>query len=200
VSEAIQIPPFQENAMHPQLQELLDQFTSARERLHRLAAALPAEGWTQRPAPDSWSPAECVAHLNLTSRAFVTQLRDAVREARGVGGAAPARYRRGVVGWLLWKATGPGQGMKVPTAPKFVPQATAPAAELVAEFDRLQEEQMELVRSADGLPIHRIRVTSPFQARVKYNAFAALSILPNHQHRHLEQAERAWATVSGAKA
>jgi hypothetical protein len=184
--------------MHPQLQELLDQFTSARERLHRLAAAVPAEAWTRRPAPESWSPAECVAHLNLTSRVFITQLQDAIREARGVGGAAPERYRRGVIGWLLWRVTGPDQGMKVKTTAKFVPQETVPAAGMVAEFDRLQDEQMALVRSADGLPIHRIRVTSPFQARVKYNAFAALSILPNHQHRHLAQAERAWAAVSSA--
>ena len=183
--------------MHPQLQELANQFTAARERLHQLAMVLPDEAWTQRPAPDSWSPAECVAHLNITSRVFITQLRDAIREARGVGGAAPSRYRRGVVGWLLWKSTGPGQGVKVKTTPKFVPGATAPPAELVAEFDRLQDEQLELVRAADGLPIHRIKVTSPFQERVKYNAFAALSILPNHQHRHLLQAERAWAAVSG---
>ena len=186
--------------MHPQLQELADQFTTARERLHRMAAAVPAEGWTRRPSTDSWSPAECVAHLNLTSRVFIPQLRDAIREARGLGGSAPARYRRGVIGWLLWRMTGPGQGMKVKTAAKFIPEAAAPPAELVAEFDRLQDEQMELVRSADGLPIHRIRVTSPFDGRVKYNAFAALSILPNHQHRHLQQAEQAWAAASGASA
>jgi hypothetical protein len=198
MTAASAIPPSKERPMHPQLQELADQFTAARERLHRLAAAVPAEGWTRRPAPDSWSPAECVAHLNLTSRTFIPQLRDAIREARGLGGAAPARYRLGVIGWLLRRVTGPGQGMKVKTAPKFVPGSTGTAAELVAEFDALQDEQMELVRDADGLPIHRIRVTSPFEARVKYNAFAALSILPNHQHRHLEQAERAWAAAAGA--
>ena len=184
--------------MHPQLQDLLDQFTAARERLHRLAAAVPAEGWARRPSPDSWSPGECVAHLNLTSRVFIPQLRDAIREARGLGGSAPSRYRRGVLGWLLWRMTGPGQGMKIKTASKFVPGSAASPAELVAEFDALQDQQMELVRSADGLPIHRIRVTSPFDARVKYNAFAALSILPTHQHRHLDQAERAGASAASA--
>jgi hypothetical protein len=70
----------------------------------------------------------------------------------------------------------------------------------VAEFDRLQEEQMELLRLADGLPIQRIKVSSPFNARVRYNTFAALGILPNHQHRHLLQAEQAWAAVSGGAA
>lgn len=181
--------------MHPQLQELAGQFTAARERLHRLSATLAPEDWARRPAPDSWSPAECVAHLNLTSRAFIPQLRDAIREAKGLGLPAPSRYRLGVIGWLLRRMTGPGQGMKVKTAAKFVPGADTSPAELVAEFDRLQEEQMELVRGAEGVPLHRIRVTSPFDARVKYNAFAALSILPGHQHRHLQQAERAAASA-----
>lgn len=180
--------------MHPQLQDLDEQFTAARERLHRLAAALSAEEWTRRPAPDSWSPAECVAHLNLTSRTFIPQLRDALREARGMGSPAPARYPLGVIGWLLRRMTGPTKGVKVKTSAAFVPGSTAPPAELVAEFDALQEEQMALVRGAEGLPIHRIRVTSPFNARVKYNAFAALTILPGHQHRHLAQAERAAAS------
>jgi hypothetical protein len=186
--------------MNAQLQDLANEFTAARERLHRLAARVPADGWARRPSPDSWSPAECVAHLNLTSRVFIPQLRDAIREARGLGGAGPSRYRLGVIGWLLWKSMQPGKGMKVKTTPKFIPEAVTPPAELVAEFDRLQDEQMELVRAADGLPIHRVRVTSPFNARVKYNAFAALSILPSHQLRHLEQAERALAASSGASA
>lgn len=184
--------------MHPQLQDLAAELTSARERLHRLAAAVPADRWARRPPSGGWSPAECVAHLNLTSRVFVPQLREAVAQARTRGGAAPARYRRGLIGWLLLRAVAPGKGIKVRTAPSFVPDAAAPAAELLAEFDRLQEEQMELLRQADGLPIDRIKVASPFDRRVKYNAFAALSILPAHQHRHLLQAEQASAASGGA--
>lgn len=185
--------------MHPQLQDLAGQFTSARERLHRLAATVPADRWARRPPSGGWSPAECVAHLNLTSRVFVPQLREAIARARARGGPAPARYRRGLIGWLLLRAVAPGKGMKVRTAPSFVPEATAPAAELAAEFDRLQEEQMDLLRQADGLPIDRIKVVSPFDKRVKYNAFAALGILPAHQHRHLLQAEQAWAAVSAPR-
>jgi DinB superfamily len=184
--------------MHPQLQAVADQFTSARERLHRLAQTVPADRWAQRPPSGGWSPAECVAHLNLTSLAFIPEIRQAIGEAHRLGGPAPSRYRRGLIGWLLWHAVAPGKGMKVKTAASFVPSAEAPMAETIAEFDRLQDEQMELVRLANGLPVHRVKVPSPFDKRVKYNAYAALTILPNHQHRHLQQAEQAWAAVSGA--
>ena len=36
-------------------------------------------------------------------------------------------------------------------------------------------------------------MTSPFNARMRYNLYAGFSTLPRHQHRHLQQAERVWA-------
>lgn len=186
--------------MHPQLQAVADEFTSARERLHRLVSTVPAERWAERPAAESWSPAECVAHLNLTSEAYLPLLRDAIQRARALGKPAPARYRHGLLGWLLWRSIGPGQGMKIKTIASMVPNAGTPREQMVAEFDRLQEEQMALVRQADGLPMSKVRIPSPFSTRMKYDAYSALTILPRHQHRHLDQAERAWAAVSAGRA
>lgn len=184
--------------MHPQLQALINDFASARERLHRLQATVPAERWTQRPAEGSWSVAECVDHLNLTSRAYVGPLREALSRARTQGGAAPATFRRDFFGWMIWRAVRPEAGLKVKTAPDFAPKAaTPPPAELVAEFDRLQDEQMELVRLADGLPIGKVKIKSPFGPGLRYSVYSALTILPAHQHRHLQQAERAWQAISG---
>ena len=61
----------------------------------------------------------------------------------------------------------------------------------MAEFERLQAEQIAVTREADGLSIDRVKMTSPFNAKIRYNIFSALSILPRHQHRHLWQAEQA---------
>ena len=187
--------------MNAQLQALIDELGSARERLHRLVATVPEERWTERPAPESWSPAECVAHLNLTSVAFIPGLREAITRARANGGGrAPARYRHDMLGWMLWRSQKPGGGMKVKTSAAFIPGANVPRAELIAEFDRLQDEQMELVRLGDGLPLSKIKVPSPFAPRLKYSVYSALALLPTHQHRHLLQAERAWETISAAAA
>ena len=185
--------------MHPQLQALLDDFTAARERLHRLVATVPADRFAQRPPSGGWSPAECVAHLNLTSVAFVPGLREAIAKARANGaGPAPARYRHDLLGWLIWRSQKPGGGFKSKTTAAFIPESSVPRAELIAEFDRLQDEQMELVRRGDGLPLGKMKIASPFEPRMKYNVYSALALLPTHQHRHLLQAERAWETISGA--
>lgn len=177
--------------MHPQLAAVTDEFAAASTHLHELAARIPPDQWTRRPDPTKWSAAECVEHLNLTSRAFIPLLERAIDEARRLGAPAPARYRRDPMGWLLWKTMPPPVRLRMPTAASFVPGADRPPAELLAEFDRLQEEQVRLTRAADGLPIHRIKVPSPFAPGTSYNAFSALTILPRHQERHIWQAGRA---------
>src|SRR5690606_25861023 len=106
------------------------------------------------------------------------------------GTPAPRRYRRDFVGWLLWRTMPPPVRMRMKTIPAMVPNAERPAAELLADFDRLQAELIRITEAADGLPIHEVRVASPFNAKVKYNAFSALSILPVHQERHVWQAEQ----------
>ena len=61
----------------------------------------------------------------------------------------------------------------------------------MAEFSRLQSEIIACVRAADGLPIDHVTVRSPFDARVTYNLYSALTLIPRHQERHALQAERA---------
>ena len=57
--------------LHPQLQAIVSEFEQALARLHALAAELPEPAWTWRPAPKRWSVGECIAHLNLTSAAYL---------------------------------------------------------------------------------------------------------------------------------
>jgi len=176
--------------MHPQLAAIVDELDAAQRRLHRLAERVPTDAWARRPDPQRWSVGECVEHLNLTARAFMPPLRDGLAEARRLGGPAPARHRRDLLGWLLWRTLPPPvRYAKVKTTAPFVPGGRTPPAELLADFDRLQAEQVALVESADGLPLGRVRVPSPFAENVKYNLYSALSILPRHQERHVWQAE-----------
>jgi hypothetical protein len=181
--------------VHPQLGEIVDEYDKASARLRTLVAHVPEARWQQRSDPARWSAAECIAHLNLTSRAYLPLIDAALAEVRALrdaGVQAPARYRRDLVGWFLWRTTGPPARLRTKTTAPFVPAAGAPRAETVSEFERLQREQIERVRAADGLPIERARIQSPFVARLSYNLYACLTILPRHQHRHLWQAERVW--------
>jgi hypothetical protein len=176
--------------MHPQLQVVADELVAAQRRLHRLAASTPEDPWAVRPHPDRWSAGECVAHLSLTALQFLPLIRRGLEQAAAIGGGAPARYRRDLSGWILWRTAPPPVRFRVRTAAPFVPSGTEPRAELLAAFDRLQAEQLECVAQADGRPIGQVKITSPFDPRLRYNLYACLTILPRHQERHIWQAEQ----------
>lgn len=184
--------------MHPQLTAIVRELESAQSRLHRLAASTPEERWARRAARDRWSVAECVAHLNLTSRAYLPRIGAALGEARTLGVPAPRRYRRDAVGWLIARMSGPLPRVgrwrfgRVRTPAAFVPGGDLMRHEVVGEFEALQGKLITLITAADGLPIDRVRVRSPFDARARYNLYACLTLLAPHQHRHLEQAEEVW--------
>ncbi len=183
--------------LRSQLARVVRDLEAARDRLHDLVDTLPDERWARRPAPGSWSVAECVEHLNLTGRAYVPVLRDALDEARRLGGPSPERYRRDFVGWLLWAGTGPVPRVgrlrfgRIRTSSAFVPRGELPPGDVVREFDRLQDEQIALARASDGLPLASVKIVSPFDSRLRYNVYSCLVVLPRHQERHLAQAERA---------
>jgi hypothetical protein len=185
--------------MQKQLAAIVASLESAQTRLHRLADQLPDARWKSRPGPDQWSAAECIEHLNLTSRAYIPLLRHAL-EVGTKPATPPTRYRKDFLGGLFSALVGPLPRIakrrlgRVKTTGEFVPQPKATRVETVAEFDRLQAELIAITRQADGFPLGEMKIVSPFGGKIRYNVYSALVILPRHQDRHLGQAEDA-ATV-----
>ena len=172
--------------MSAKLERIRQELEAARRRLHQIAGRLTASQWATRPAPGEWSVAECVAHLNLTSHAFLPLLDDAI--GRGVAAARGARYRMDIVGAFVWLTT----ALRVPakTTEPFVPQAVETQEVALREFDALQDEIVRRLERADGLDLTRLSLVSPFDARLRYNIYAALKLIAEHQRLHLRQAER----------
>jgi DinB family protein len=181
--------------VHPQLEAIVTDFEAARARLHALDGRLNPDAWLRRPSAEQWSPAECVAHLNLTAEAMLPRLRAALEQARRLG-PAPERYRRDLMGWLIWKSQTPGSRVKIKTQPSFVPTGNQPPSEIVANFDQRHADLIDLTRQCDGVPIDRVKIASPFNEKARYNLYSALTITATHNFRHLLQAERAARPLS----
>lgn len=184
--------------MHPQLEAVADELAAAQARLGRLADAMAEDWWPRRPDPARWSAAECLAHLNLASRAYLPLLEAGLDQAAALGGSAPRRYRRDPTGWVLWRMAGPPVRVRVRTTAPFVPSGDDRPADLLEAFDELQAAQLAAVARADGLPLGRVKITSPFDPRLRYNLYSCLTILPRHQQRHLWQAEQVLERLRGA--
>ncbi|MEO8908760.1 MAG: DinB family protein [Gemmatimonadaceae bacterium] len=182
--------------MQQQLADIVDSLKGNQARLRALSDGISESAWNRKPAPERWSAAECVEHLNLTSRAYLPELHDAVEKAKKNHGTAKTHYRRDPIGWFMSKMIGPRHSGKLPlprvkTTEDFVPKGQRPQTETLSEFIQLQGALVSLIRAADGLPIDKVKVVSPFGGKMKYSAYSALVIIKQHEARHLQQAEEA---------
>jgi DinB family protein len=175
--------------MHPQLAPLLDQLTAATARARALGSRLDDVAFHARPPAGGWSPAECAAHLSLTTVAFLPRL-DAALAAGRPGTSDTHAYRRGFLGALLAWSMEPPVRVRFRTRAGFVPTSDGSRNAILAEFERLQRELGSRIERASGLDLNVLRVGSPF-GKVSYNVYGAFCIIMAHERRHLWQAERA---------
>jgi hypothetical protein len=176
-------------SLAPPLEDIDRQLADACRRAHDLATHVGREGWGTQPAPDQWSVAECLIHLNLSSRAFLPLIRETISRGRARNVLGDGPYRRDVVGWFLCWITEPPVRFRIKTTAPFVPAGIDPPDSVLETFDGLQNEVRACVREAHGLDLGRLRLASPFDSRLKYNLYACLRLIPAHQRQHLVQAE-----------
>jgi hypothetical protein len=159
----------------------------ARRHVRAFAASLDDDAWAAVPGPGEWSVAECLVHLNLTSRAFLPPLRDAIALAPARAGRVTCRMDP--IGALVWLAV--TVRISVKTTEAFTPRGPEPRSAVSEEFETLQDELVAVAHGTRGRDLQALRIISPFDGRVRYNPYATLRLLTAHQRLHLRQAEAA---------
>jgi hypothetical protein len=174
-----------------QLDQIQAELRDATVRMHQIVDPLSDEEWRRRPASGGWSAAQCMEHLNLSSRSYLDPFAHAIEKLKGYGLATPDHYKKSLMGWLIYRSLEPPPKRKYKTAPSFDPQTVVSKEDAVAEWERLQQSVSEFIESSRGLDVCAVRITSPFSPKISYNLFSAFCMIPAHQRRHLWQAERA---------
>lgn len=187
----------QQTKSQGQLDELAQYCAEVARRFSALDARVSDAQWNQRPAPDEWSVAECIAHLNLSSAAMLPRMRAAYDEAKRLPPIGDRAYKGTLFGRILARVVGPVPiflGFRLgraKTGKPFVPGSELPRAQVVAEFRRWLAEELAMVWSVEGLTVDQVSLESPFVAGARYDGYSSLWILVRHEMRHLVQAERA---------
>jgi hypothetical protein len=162
---------------------------AATRRAWALVQSTDGRLFTVRPDPSSWSAAECLAHLSISTEQFLPVLEKAIDKSRASGRSA-RKPRMDFLGSILRWFLEPPTRSRVKTSAPFVPRSTRAKAEAFGEFAALQDRLLGLLTSARGFDLRQPRLVSPFDRRVRYNVFSAFRILAAHQRRHLWQAEQ----------
>ncbi|MGE3507561.1 MAG: DinB family protein [Vicinamibacterales bacterium] len=176
------------------LADLRAQFAQITSRVSTLFGTMDAARFTTRPTPQSWSAAECLAHLNLSVDPYFAAWADALARAPR---AETDRYTLDLWGRLLVWTLEPPPRFRVPTSANFQPVRIEHPDTVVPAFVSRQEAILRTIDAARGVAIDKIKIVSPFERRVRYSIWSSFCVTAAHERRHLWQAERAAGVSPG---
>ena len=177
------------------IDEVEQELNEATRRAWSLVHTTDGRLFTVRPNSGSWSAAECISHLSISTEMFLPVLRTAIDDAHKRNIHSTRRPKMDLLGRILRWFLEPPIRSRVKTSAPFVPRSVRAKAEAFGEFANLQAKLAEILQTARGLNLAKVKIVSPFDKRVKYNLYSAFLILISHQRRHLWQAEQAVAAL-----
>src|SRR6185436_8738723 len=114
--------------------------------------------------------------LTITTDHYLPLL-NAAQATVPAGTPLPRKYGKGFGGGLLaWILEPPGR-VKSKTIPAFIPEAAAPKADTVAAFTKSQAALLAWIDGAEHVALDKTSITSPFNEKLKYNAYSALCVM-----------------------
>jgi hypothetical protein len=176
--------------MNAQLIELRERLGLNARRAEALVAKAGDSRLAARPAPDSWSAAECLVHLTLSTKMFLPAWRKALAEARSKEILGDGPFKMDLIGKMMNWVLEPPPRLRSKAPPSLLPVASD---QTLPEFLASQDRVLRIVAESAGVALDQIKVPSPADSRVRYNVWSSFRVMETHQRRHLWQAERAIA-------
>ena len=171
--------------------ELELQFRQISERAGALASGLDPKLLARRPKQESWSIAECLAHLNLSVDAYFPIWTREFAQARRQDSLESGPYRLDFWGRILVWLVEPPARFRFPAPSNFQPAISVTAEEVLPAFLDRQQRILEILNQGRGVAVDKIKIASPFNQRVHYSIWSSFCVTASHERRHLWQAERA---------
>jgi hypothetical protein len=175
--------------LSPQLSEIKSQLENASQKARDLVSDLTPDEMTYRAREGTWSVAECIVHLSLTTQAHLPLLKSTLDNAFEQNIVSQGPFRMDWIGGLLKWSLAPSR-FKIKTTKPFEPIEIGAVTEVVPKFLELQEQLIATIERSNGISLDKIKIQSVFNERMKYNLFSCFQILAAHERRHLWQAEQ----------
>ena len=180
-------------ALAPEIDGFRTQFERLSADADALIAPLSDEQFAWPPAPESWSVAECIEHLNATARQYLPMLDEGVSDAIRRGLYSPGPYSYNWVGRLMVYLVEPTTRLRGKAPKAFHPASGRPRHDVMAAFRAYQVQYVDRLRQANGLDLARARVSSPVAAWLRMSLGSGFAMMIAHERRHLDQARRVLA-------
>ena len=172
----------------------LPQVYSEAEAIGRDAPALfgylTAEQLNWKPAPDSWSVAQCLDHLIAINRAYYPTFDQVLRGEYKKTLTHRLPFLPRVLGRVMISALSPVVKQKYRAPNTARPSTSSIDPTIVARFVAQQQEMLGKMRSLENKHPARVVITSPFAGAIVYSLLDAFRLIVAHERRHFAQAQR----------
>jgi hypothetical protein len=178
------------HSLPPELDAFRVEFDGFADAAAALAEPLSDDQFNWQPAPDAWSVAQCLEHLNATARAYLPVLDIGIEAAIRQGVYGPGPYHYNLIGRMMVRSMEPPPRRRF-TAPKaFLPQPRRAKTETLPAFRAYQTQIVDRLRQANGLDLARAKVSSPVYHWLRMPLGSAFGMMVAHERRHLWQARQ----------
>lgn len=176
-----------DRTLNSELERLLYQIKVVREEADGLLHGLTDSQLNWTPQQGVWSVAQCFDHLNITNTRMIGALEEGIRRGRAAGMLNDGPYSYGFFSRWFFRMAEPPVKRKLAAPKKFQPEPRKSMSELMPAWKLTHDRIEELVRSANGLDLVRVRISSPVVHWVRYSLGAGFWLQTAHDRRHLWQ-------------
>jgi hypothetical protein len=170
------------------LQNLHHQFLAITTEAKHLLGDLTDSQFIWQPGNNRWSIVQCLDHLVVTGRNSLSNIDQAINEARSkrLFGVGPFRY--GMIEKWFVRQMEAGSRIKFKAPNAYLPSAERLPGEIVASFYELQKEFLQCIEEADGIDLSRVKVNNAVSRWFRLSLGQELAFNAAHERRHLWQA------------
>lgn len=167
-------------------------FDSNERDARMLVSGLDERQGTWRARAGTWSVAECLDHLAISNRVYLSAMQPPAERALAEG-----RRRRGPAlpgvagGWFVRSLEPPVKTIFKMRAPRKIrPRASPPLGHALEQFLSSQRDLVTFLRKYSDIDLAGVVFPNAFMKGVHFSLATGLHILAAHQRRHLWQAWR----------
>ena len=170
--------------MHPRLIELREYVDAQRSALLSIAASIPRDRWTERPAPDRWSFVELFEHLYKVEHSCARVIAKGAAEARAAG--HPMETDTHSVLGQLDAAGLRDRSRRIEVPERVAPSGTWSPDEAAEKLAASRAELHDAIDAGNGLALGSVYQT---HARLgEIDLYKWILFVGEHEARHVQQA------------
>lgn len=142
-----------------------------------------------KPNAGTWSIAQIIHHLIVVNETYYPVLDQIRNNTYYTPRFGQIGFIHRFFGKLILSSVQPDQKRKVKTLPIWEPELSAIRSDIIAQFEKHQQELKQAIRNSEDLIARNTVISSPANRMIVYKLETAFDIMVAHEKRHFKQAQ-----------